>query len=361
MRYSVSLIVRYSAVAVLTFALTACSGSYQRLCKEEIIMSFPETIALENTEAIPLDLPGLIDIKHYGNRLYCLTLNPNGMLVSIDRDSFHMLGTFLKMGNGPLEILAPIPFRQMFFDETEGELMVSLFNMRDRVIRLNLTRSESEGITVGDSSRDVPKDLQGKGSLYLLDNDTYLFQYPEDQRRVLRGIWKDGSVRYSKAQEILNSYSLKKPDSFLFNIFYTIAQFEPSKKRFVEASTMQNSIHLYDEDGPFLKTLSIGGPLKDYSSIEEAGNEGLSKGCIGVETFENFFVVLYSGAPLFSQTSKLPVLQFYDWEGSPLLEIELPCKVTSFDLDMDTKTLFLADQNSEKLYVFDISELNLIE
>lgn len=355
MKNSVYLVVRHTAIAALAFATIACSGPYERLGKEVVIKSFPKTILLDSTEALPLDIPGLIDVRHFGNRLYCLTLNPNGMLVSVDRDSLIVLGTFLKMGNGPQEVLAPIPFRQAFFDESNGELRMSFFNMRDRVVRLNLTRSELDGIPVWDSSKDLPKDLLGKGPLYLLDNETYFFQYPEDQKSVHRGIWKDGSVKYTKAQKLLNGCSLKEPDSFLFNIFFTIAQYEPSKRRFVEASTMQNSIHLYDEDGPFMKTLSIGGPLKDYSSIEELGREYLTEEYVGVETFEDFFVVLYSGDSLFSQTSKLPVLQFFDWDGSPLLEVKLPCKATSFDLDLDTRMLFLADQISEKLYVFDIS------
>lgn len=348
-----SLLLFFSVVLAVS-----CGGNYARLGKEEVIKRFPKTIALSRSEVQEVEVPAIVDIKHYGDRLYCMTMRPDGLITVLDDTRLEpCCEPFLRLGNGPLETLTPIPFGKMYFHEEGEGLMADFFNMGNRLIRLNLSRSEVEGAVVGQSMGEVPGELMGRGPISLLGERHFFFQSPEEQKSVRRGLWQDGEIRYAPAQERLNAFSLQDPDGFMFNLFFTSVAYNPVRRRFVEASSMQNTIHLYDLDGPFAKTLSIGGPVKDYLVMEQEGMEGASMYSQAVLSFPDFFVVLYCERPLSSPSDRDPSLLFFDWDGRPLLEITLPFPVTAFDLDLSSGTLYCADQSSDKVSVVGIEAL----
>ena len=264
---------------------------------------------------------------------------------------------FLHMGNGPLETLAPIPFRQMFFHKEEGCVLADFFNMGNRLIRLNFSLSESEGKDVGQSLGDVPEGLVSRAPLSMLEDSVYFFQSPMDQKSVQRGLWQDDKIRYTPAQERLNSFSLRDPDPFMFNIFFSAFAYSPEKRRFVEASTMQNTIHLYDLEGPFAKTLSINGPVRDYHTMTEDGMEGISLHSQAVQSFSDFFVVLYCEHPLSNPSGQNPSLLCFDWEGNPLMRINLPLPVTAFSINDECSVLYCMDQSTERVVALKVDEL----
>lgn len=348
-----SLLLFFSVVLAVS-----CGGNYARLGKEEVIKRFPKTIALSRSEVQEVEVPAIVDIKHYGDRLYCMTMRPDGLITVLDDTRLEpCCGPFLKIGNGPLETLTPIPFSKMYFHEEGEGLMADFYNMGNRLIRLNLSRSEAEGAVVGQSLGEVPGGLKGRGPVSLMGEGLFFFQSPEEQKSVRRGLWQDGEIRYAPAQERLNAFSLQDPDGFMFNIFFTSVAYNPGRRRFVEASSMQNTIHLYDLDGPFAKTLSIGGPVKDYLVMAQEGMEGASMYSQAVLSFPDFFVVLYCERPLSSPSDRDPSLLFFDWDGRPLLEITLPFPVTAFDLDLSSGTLYCADQSSDKVSIVGIEAL----
>ncbi len=333
----------------------SCGGNYARLGKEEIVKGFPKTFTLSGSEVREVEVPAIVDIKHYGDRLYCMTMRPDGLVTVLDDSSLEPCsGPFLRLGNGPLETLTPIPFSNMYFHEEEDGLMADFFNMRNSLIRLNLSRSEAEGAVVGQSLGEIPGELMGRGPVSLLGEGFFFFQSPEEQKSVRRGLWQDGGICYARAQERLNAFSLQDPGGFMFNLFFTSVAYDYERRRFVEASSMQNTIHLYDLDGPFSKTLSIGGPVKDYLVMAQGGMDGASMYSQSVRSFPDFFVVLYCDRPLSRPSGLNPSLLFFDWDGSPLLEITLPFPVTAFDLDLSTGTLYCADQGSDKVSVVGI-------
>ena len=140
----------------------SCGGNYARLGKEEVVKRFPKTFALSRSEVQEVEVPAIVDIKHYGDRLYCMTMRPDGLITVLDDTRLEpCCGPFLKLGNGPLETLTPIPFGKMYFHEEGEGLMADFFNMGNRLIRLNLSRSEAEGAVVGQSLCEVPGGLMG--------------------------------------------------------------------------------------------------------------------------------------------------------------------------------------------------------
>lgn len=335
----------------ITVLLTvSCSSYYARLGKEDIVKEFPKSFDLKGNIIHDAEVPAIIDIKHFGNRLYCMTMRPDGLITVLDDKSLEpCCQAFLHMGNGPLETLAPIPFRQMYFHEVGDEVMADFFNMGNRLIRLNLSLSESEGTVIGQPLGELPEELVSRAPLSMLGDGIFFFQSPMDQKSVQRGLWQDGEIRYAPAQERLNSFSLKEPDSFMFNIFFSAYAYNSERHRFVEASTMQNTIHLYDLNGPFAKTLSINGPVRDYVLLSKEGMEGISMYSQAVQSFPDFFVVLYCEHPLSHPSSQNPSLLFFDWDGHPLMKVSLPFPVTTFCIVPEYDVIYYMDQASERI------------
>lgn len=341
----------------VTLVLASCSGHYARLSREEIVKEFPLHAELQEYQLHTVDIPGVVDVIHLGDRVYCMTMKPDGLISVLDEDKLEpCCAPFLFLGNGPLEVLSPIPFRQMYLHTDNGDQLADFFNMGNRLIRLNLTRSETSGGLVGESLGPIPSELADRGPIAILGNQFYFFQNPVDQKCVRRGIWKDGEITYAPAQETLNSFSLQEADGFMFNIFFSAFSYNPALRRFVEASTMQNTIHVYDLDGSFSKTISINGPVQDYQLIEKQGMEGLVQTAETVRPFPDYFVVLYRERPLSSQTDPSPRLLFFDWDGNPLMDISMTCQATAFDIDLQRNRLYLSNQDSGTVSVVDISE-----
>ncbi len=353
----------YPYRVVLTLLLAcllfgSCGRKTCTLSSTSIVRSFDRQKTLNVGEAASVEVKGALDIKCQNGTVYCLTLNPAGMIVGFEEKDPSNQHSFMKIGNGPYEMTGPVPFHTMAFHEDGGQLMSDMYNMRNKVIRINLTSSLKESRTVGIMEVELPPDLAGRGALTCLDMNTYCFQYPSpEMNRVIRGIWQNGSESVVKAQERLNHYTLDHPDGIMFNMLMTSIGYNPEIQRFVEASSMLNTIHLYDRKGSFAKTICLWGPADDIGGIEAGGAEGLSNTCIKLQTYPDYFAVLYSGDSIYHPTGKLPSILFFDWSGRPLLEILCPVPVSSFDF-MDGK-LYLLTPASEHITIFDLPSSEL--
>ncbi len=344
---------------VLCFLLVlSCSNASVSLGNEVFVKAFPEHFDLGEGEPMKTDFRGLVDIKVHGKEVYCMTMDPTGLIGAIDLDQQQGWTKFLRIGNGPLETLAPIPFHTMLFQEgSDGDLSADFFDMKKGIIRVNLSQSLRQGSLVASRTGDLPSGLTGTAGLTLLDTDTFFFQHPSaDSRQVIRGLWKSGEW-FTPAQERLNAFSLREPDSFMFNLFMTMPGYEPERGRIVEASSLQNTIHLYDLHTPYARTVSVYERVKRMEDLEESGPEGLKSSFKKVLTFPSFFAVLYSGDSLYKPVGQKPLVLFFDWDGNPLAEAAPDCAGTTFDIDLSGKKLYIADQKSETIRVFDLSKV----
>ena len=336
----------------------SCSDDSVSLGKDVVVKAFPEHYDLGEGEPMETDFHGLVDIKVHGKEVYCMTMDPTGLIGAIDLDQPQSWTRFLRMGNGPLETLAPIPFHTMLFQEgPDGDLLADFYDMKKGILRVNLSQSLRQGSLAASRTGDLPSGLSGTAGLTLLDTDTFFFQHPSpDSRQVIRGLWKSGE-RVTPAQERLNSFSLTEPDSFMFNLFMTMPGYDPTRERIVEASSLQNTIHLYDLHTPFARTVHVYERAKRIEDLEESGPEGLKSSFKKVLAFPSFFAVLYSGDSLYKPVGQNPRVLFFDWEGRPLAEAAPACAGTTFDIDLSGKKLYIADQKSETIRVFDLSKV----
>lgn len=342
---------------IVLIALCILFGSCGRrscvLSPTTVVKCFDNQITLDAGEAKVIEVDGVVDIKCHDGTIYCLTMNPAGLIVGFEDNAPDDRCSFMKIGNGPYELTGPVPFHTMAFHDVGDQLVVDMYNMRNKVYRINFSSSLERSQTVGVQEVELPPDLAGRGALTCLDLDTYCFQQPTpEMSHVVRGIWQNGETLTIKAQDRLNRFALDHPDGTMFNVLMTSMGYNPDIQRFVEASSLLNTLHLYDRKGSFIKTICLWRPADDIANIEKNGAEGLSNTCIKLQTYPDCFAVLYSGDSMYHPEGKLPSLLFFDWNGIPLFEIKCPVPASSFDL-MEDK-LYLVDQASESINIFNL-------
>lgn len=352
---------RFRGIVLRLFSIClvgSCSNGSYMLEPIEVIANFENKRSLAIDDAVVLDVKGLVDIKSHRGYVFCLTMDPSGIIVGFDNSSPAERHSFLKIGNGPYELLGPVPFHTMAFYEVGEEVLADIYNMKGTVIRINLTQSARKEATIGVAEKNLTPDLVGLGPLTCLGEDFYFFEHPsQDSRQVTRGLWQNGEMVFTKAQEKLNKATLEKTDGVLFNLLMTSVGYEPGLGRFIEASSMLNTIYLYDDSSSFTKTISIGGRPDSYLEKTKDGVEGLTRTSLNLQVFPSFFTVLYSGDSLYHPTGKKPSLLFFSLDGSPLFEIDLPVNASSFDIDISHRKLYLVNQESEQLTIINIDDV----
>ena len=105
-----------------------------------------------------------------------------------------------------------------------------------------------------------------------------------------------------------------------------------------------NQIHLYELNGSLAKTIITETELDSYLDVPYEGDARDQRyKYVSIKGFDNFFVIhkLSHGEVPGS------FLQFYDWNGNPLLEIEIQSSFSAFDIDIKRGYIYTFDYESE--------------
>ena len=336
--------------------LVSCKSEHSSLGHVSVVEQFPVSFQLESCSPMNVEIPGIYDIKCEDDTLYCLAQNPAGMLSVLDLAGLKMQAQLLHFGRGPMEIMAPLTFNSMAFSKEKGETVLLLNNMQGKVLKVNVSRSVKAGDVKGNDMDSVPPSVARTPKYVWLKDGVYFYHQPSaNQLTYERGFIVHGEKVQTVFQKQLNNVSVSRADGFLFNILGTNFGCNRELGRMVEASVMLNTIYLYDFDGIFSRIISYGGPPSDPLQLEQVGIENLPCVYQSVRAFPHCFVALYRGDKLINPLGKKSALQFFDWEGSPLAEVEVPILASSFDIDFAGKKLFALETSSEKLYCYDLT------
>ena len=136
--------------------------------------------------------------------------------------------------------------------------------------------------------------------------------------------------------------------------------YDGGKKIFAEVPGEINAVHLYSLDDSFAKTICFGEKLYDYNEVADREYENRPITATCVQQYEDFFVILYideSMKDYYTDDTWRPSLIIVPWDGNDIRKLNMPDRVTSFDLDMDTFYLWAFDSDTETMYVYDVSKI----
>ena len=317
------------------------------------------TIEASSGKVVDLGVDGIQYFQIVGPYLVLLSPAEAGYFTVLEKDPpYNVLGSFFRQGRGPGE-LPTMNIPGNYGLNAEGEVYGDLNNLLGKIVRWNITRSVKEGRTVIEEIRDAGAMAFSTESLG--DDGTYYKELGPNKDRQERYIMTKDSVKYiPKNMRILNDAILqnKEDDGSRFNILSTDVEYDSRTKRFIEASSGLNTIHIYSLDGDFAKTFCIGDHIYNYNDLADRGLADRPITTIDGKNFGRFCAFLYLDVPMlaFASPESIPRLLLVPWDGSSITQIRLPDKITSFDIDLESGLLFGYNAITESMRIYDISE-----
>ena len=311
------------------------------------VKEFPEHSTVIESSKIPLDLPGLQDIKLKDSILFVSQKGQDRVIKMFSYPDLKFLGDFAPIGNGPGELMNVPFFSETSFSRHNDSLYINIPDFKMKIVRYNVTAALS-----GDAGCFTQHPLELGGSalgVYSFDESTYYYMsLSQGMTSLTRHLIVDGEEQVLEAQEELNSTKLDQSDGFSFNLISARPAYHPATGVIAECCISVNRINMYSvKDPTFKKTIVVG---KKASSIEEAKSlmkllSSLPRYCFQADSYSDCLSLLY-GSP---NSDKRSVLIF-DWQGNPLQKIDLPFNVQSVEVDFDNRTLITSDYETEELY-----------
>lgn len=336
----------------------SCSNEQNKGCHTledvDYIKRFPKEIKTDVYIEDRYDLTGAISLFIDDSILYVAKMGAEHYIYAFDIDAGNLIGSFLKNGNGPGELLA-VPALSISSLKKDNGLVFSIIDGRGHLLDINFSESLKKGKTVLVGTEDVP--TSNLMHCIKLDDRYGIYCTTLKPRftGINRFIYYNGEQTSIPPLEELNKNVINKEgDSFLFNLVGVMANCNTRLNRMVEVSIYLNTIHLYDVDGPFAKTICMGKQLSDIEALEEAGPTGMKTINGYMMTFRDFFAILHQD----KEDEKSVCI--FDWEGKPLGKIYVDSGIDSFDIDVKRGKLFALKNATEELLIYDIRELGAI-
>lgn len=166
-----------------------------------------------------------------------------------------------------------------------------------------------------------------------------------------RMLVKDGVVSELKNIGNLNDVRMKKD----INMVSSVRCFNKQKRLVAEAMLRLNQINLYSLDGKPGKTLCIGDGLMDLDKADKMSRN--QKMFSKIQSCGNFFVAAYHDIDYndyFDGKGKTSLL-FFDWQGNPLLKVNIPFVATAFAITKNGDVYLLeSNAQEEVMYKYEL-------
>ncbi len=326
--------------------------------KIEYVNSFPQEISLAKGETVDVDCVGILDVMACGDYFLVMKIGGQEAISVYSLSDFLYLGDYIGRGNGPGEVLYSIFSSRLNPILSSDGLSFKLEDGKGNMIDWNVTESVKAGETVVDVIYDnMPS---GNFCSIPVNDTTYLRrEIRADAKGQTRFLSENGNRRITSSMAKLNEASVPEDDGVSFNLVGSFTGYNKERDIVVEASMNLNTINMYTLDGSFEKTLCFGKKADDPTNVFKAGQSKQIRTFTHIQMCDRYFVVMYSGGkeyervPLGLPKSKV---YFIGYDGTPLVQINLPEKTETFTFDTESKILYTLNRDSEKIRKYDLSE-----
>lgn len=318
------------------------------------VESKEESLTVSSGEILDLGIDGIQYFQTYGPYMVVVSPSGEGFVKVLEKDPpYRLLGSFFRKGNGPGE-MPMLCLPEVFGVEEDGDIYAEFDNRYGSLVRFNITQSLSEGRTV--SSHVVTTRDRTFVSINLGEDGVFYKEMTESKDAQIRYVERNGTKNIPAPMARLNTAVLanKEDDGFRFNVLSSTVRYHPGLRRFMEASAQLNTIHLYDLDGPFSRTVCIGKKINRYNDIAELPLADRPLTCMDAKGYGDYSAVLYLDVPMseIAHPSKTPTVLLVSWDGSSVRKIRLPENVTSIDVDLASGKLYTLNSLTETLRVY---------
>lgn len=325
----------------------------------DYIVEFPKNFSIQEKMIPNIDIIGFRNFTIFDSLLISYKTNNNGLWSVNSLSTYQDFGSFIKRGEGPLEIMqGPSAATNNAFIKINNEVYAFIYDFeKGRVLRFNLSESiKTKEMQLSVMDNSLPKFLF---NFAMIDTTSFFVKrMNENNTKQIRYIYSQENTSLPLNIEKLNDVSIKEGEDI--NILSTATKISNKHNRVVEMPIKLNYINLYSVDGDFSKTICLGEEMKDINKIQNEDEWDRLYTFADLRVYENFFGVVYINEDMKTyQTGryKFPSILLFDWNGNPLAKINLNDHITSFDIDFINKELYTFDLHTDQLFKYDISKI----
>ena len=325
-------------VLLVACAFVGCNPRVPRHCVAFDQISFVENApatSLDVGEIVPVDAIGAIDIELLDSFLVVSTEGRERLLHFYREEDYLNAGELFRLGNGPYEVTSLITLTNMSVFSEDGHTVIGLYD-NDHFYAVNLSASLSAGQVMCDWSEEVPASLK---TMRYVNRGEFLCRRWIGESRMQRFLYSSGEELPLVVTEPLDQSVSPGPEQMNFNILNSLLGYDVSRQRVVEASTRMNTIHIYDLDGPFRRTLCLGNRITDIDKIEHLSFWEIPQCFVDLRVSSDGFSCLFQHRDVLA----------FDWEGNLLSRWTLPEEVDCFAINPTADYLYTLSNEKEEI------------
>ena len=342
-------VMRYFYLFILIPIIISCdSRSYFTFKNQYEVDSFPDIIIPHDPDTLDIEAIGIQGIKVFDDFILLSDINEEGVLSLYDKSEGTLIGTFLRRGNGPYEIVYQpfISWLSFYCEESES---IGLYDFKGTYMQRSIVPDNGSWQVLSDSL-----DISGGARYFRIDDDRlFCRKINASHDGYERHLFDTKERRYfcSESMRHLNQFS-----SSDMNNLATMFLYNEQNNVVVELGSRINVIHIYSIDEASELTLTIG-KLQPIDQIEALPDSEMPKSYYDGKTYQEFFAGLYIGTTMEKLNTgqyPFPHIHIFDYEGNPKADIQLSVRTQFFDIDVHDNKLYVVDAESEKVLRYDM-------
>lgn len=314
----------------------------------KFITDFPKTLKIKSGNSYKIDEIGINSLKFIDSLLIVGHFDHWSIYSSDGKTKY---GDCLKLGKGPNEFnIIPRCSASLFENNNDSIYAYIDDRNRNRILEFNLSEFISSGdqhIVPTIESKYLRSDVWDVTPLS--ETETLLTiptkKFDGFERRILL---KDSLIKLPITEE-LDALSVKKGEEEI-NLLSKVLRFNRESGKIVEAMLSLNQINIYSKDGTWGKTICVGNSLDDIRKIESTIRLNRKYTYETLSTWDWGFGAVYLGQKELDwqkQEKCNSEIQFFDWNGNPLFNINLNESISAFDISPDMKHLLVVTRDDE--------------
>ncbi len=344
--------------AILTVGCKESITNNMAFKQVDFVKKFPKSVTLKERTFVDIDVIGIRNFAIHDSLLIFSTIDDDGLWSFVSLNDYSILGNFLTIGEGPFQFLQPPSIATKGTLHTYDSLYAYIYDsQRGRLLKMNIDKSiNDKALSISIVTDSIPPFLFNS---VVIDSSQYLFKEASpDLTQQLRYLYHRNEKKTSEVLNVLNSAKIEMNEDI--NILSTITKAHNKNGKIVEMPIGLNHLNIYSLDGIFKKTVSVESKLNDINKIQQKSLGDRLYTFADLRLFDNYFGTLHiNEKESIYQTNreKKPRILFFDYDGKPLIEINLEHHITSFDFDLNRGEMYTFDVHSDELYKYDIRQI----
>lgn len=316
-----------------------------------LIDSFPRSLHLTDADTLAVECLGMNSIKAVDSLLIVGTSETNGAWWVLRLPDLSVKSRLMDAGQGPEEFtFVPECGYTEFYAEDNRTVFWAADPVRQSLLRVDLTASIDSGRMIAERHDAEMLDRTTMLSIGIQSGRLFTLSAKPETGQLIRRYIVDGQAVSTSNLAKLNDCAVE--DMQYFNMLFQFLCVNGKMERMVEAPAKLHQINLYDLNGTFARTLVVGRDKPDDYRLL-AGNS-VSDVHLGIRSLPTCFGVI---TPQSEDEVSPCSIQFFDWDGNPIVEVVTDSRFQVFDIDIHNGVLYVLDYQNDQLKSYDAHHL----